>query len=156
MTARKLSILTAALLGLGMQGVASAVQSPNFYECSGRNVNLTLAVGSGVEMGIVAPENSLNLQIGKKNYTFRGTEVSSETTLIGDLWEVTLNMIPDLSTDYATVIIPEINLGDSPVTFKSQLVLTKVSTPFTGSPVEGVINASRYIDLSCSASMVYY
>lgn len=156
MNTRKLSILAAALLGLGAQGVANAVQSPNFYECSGRNVNLTLAVGSGAEVGIVAPENSLNLQIGKKNYTFRGPEVSSETTLIGDLWEVTLNMIPDLSTDYATVIIPEINLGDSPVTFKSQLVLTKVSTPFTRVPVEGVVNSSRYIDLSCSASLVYY
>jgi len=135
---------------------AQAVQTPNFYECSGKNVNLTLVVGSNSEVGIVAPTTSLNLSIGRKNYSFQGEEVTTESTLIGDLYEVTLNFIPDLKIEHASVLIPAISMGEAPVDFKSKLILTKVNTPFAPTAFEGVINPSRFIDIGCQASFVYF
>ncbi len=156
MSISKLSILSAGLLGLGLHVAAQAAQTPNFYECSGKNVSLTLAVGSKAEVGIMPAQTTLNLRVGKKNYVFQDKEIDTEPTLIGDLWEVTLNFIPDLHIDHASVVIPSISLGQSPVDFKSQLILTRVATPFSPQPYEGVVNASKYIDITCSASMVYY
>lgn len=155
MITRNLSIFTAALFSLGVQGTANA-QFPNYYECSGRNVQLTLTVGSGAEIGIVATETNMNLQIGKNNFVFRGEEVNTEETLIGDLWEVVLKAVPDQSTLYATLVTPEINLGDSPVQFATKLILTKAYTSITGEPPEGVVNPSKYKNLFCTASLLFF
>lgn len=149
-------LATAILLGLGLTNVAQATQEPNFYECTGKNASLILSIGSKAEIGISPAQTLLNLQVGQKNYTFQEQEIMTESTLIGDLWEVTLDHIPDQQIDHASVVIPSINLGESPVRFKSQLILTRLSTPFTGKPLEGVVNASKYIDLFCTASVVYY
>jgi hypothetical protein len=152
----KLSLLGAALFGLGLYSAVGAAQVPNFYECTGKNASVTLAVGSKAEIGILPPETTLNLQLGAKSYSFKEADITTETTVIGDLWEATLEHIPDLYIKRASVIIPTISLGQSPVSFKSQLVLTTVNTPFSPVPFEGVVNPSKYIDLRCTASMVYY
>lgn len=158
MNVRKLSVLGATLLGLGVHGVAGAAQAPNFYECVGKNVSLSLTVGSKAEIGFAPPQTTLNLQVGRKNHAFQEPDISTEPTLIGELWEVTLNFVPDVAIKHASVVIPEIVLVDSPtpVAFRSQLILTTVATPFIAKPFEGVVNSSKYIDLSCSASIVYY
>ena len=153
---RKLTILAATVFGLGAYSFAEAAQTPNFYECTGKNVNLNLAIGSKAEVGIVAPQTTLNIQIGRKNYSFQESEITSEPTLIGQLWEVTLKFIPDLYIDQATVVIPSVSLGAMPLIFKSQLILTRINTPFIATPFEGVVNPSKYIDISCTASMLYY
>lgn len=148
--------LAGALLSAGLATAANAAQQPNFYQCSGRGANLTLSVGSKAEVGVLPAATVLNLELGKKNYSFKEADITVESTLIGELWEVTLEHIPDLRIDHASVVIPQINLGDAPQHFVSQLILTRVATPFTGEPAKGVVNVSRYIDLSCSASVVYY
>ncbi len=148
--------LAGALLSAGLATAANAAQQPNFYQCSGRGANLTLSVGSKAEVGILPAATVLNLELGKKNYSFKEADITVESTLIGALWEVTLEHIPDLRIDHASVVIPQINLGDAPQHFVSQLILTRGATPFTGEPPNGVVKASRYIDLSCSASVVYY
>lgn len=150
------SSLCLATFALGAVGSVNADQSPNFYECSGKNVNLTLAVGSKAEVGILPAQTVLNLTIGRKNQVFHGEDISTEATLIGDLWEVTWNAIPDLQINYASVIIPTIALGDEPIGFKSKLILTQVATPFSPKPFVGVVNSSKYIDIACVASMLYY
>ncbi|NOU15353.1 MAG: hypothetical protein HOO92_15575 [Methylococcaceae bacterium] len=156
MNIKILTVLATTVFGFGAHAVSEAAQAPNFYDCSGKNVSLTLAIGSKAQVGIVAPHTVLNLQVGAKNYSFQEADITTESTLIGDLWEVTLNHIPDLYIDHASVVIPSVSLGNSPLNFKSQLVLTRVNTPFIPTPFEGVVNPSKYIDLSCSASMVYY
>lgn len=156
MNIRNLSLLGATLLGIGLNTVADAAQTPNFFDCTGKNVNLTLAVGSKAEVGIAPAQTTLNLKLGQKDYTFQEPNITTESTLIGELWEVTLDFIPDLHIDHASVVIPKISLGTSPIKFKSQLILTRVETPFIATPFEGIVNASRYIDISCTASIVYY
>ncbi len=156
MNIRNLSALGAALLGIGLNTVADAAQTPNFYDCTGKNVNLTLAVGSKAEVSIAPAQTTLNLKVGQKDYTFQETDISTESTLIGDLWEVTLDFMPDVEIDHASVVIPKISLGSSPIKFKSQLILTRVATPFIATPFEGIVNASKYIDILCTASTAYY
>jgi hypothetical protein len=156
MNVRTLSALTVAALGLAWTGIASAAQSPNHYECTGKNANLSLTVGSKAEVGIMPPQTTLNLALGKKSYVFTDTEIETEPTLIGELKEVTLEHIPDLHIKHASVVIPSISLGDGPVSFKSQLILTTVETPFSPVPFVGVVNPSRYVDLNCTASLLYF
>lgn len=156
MAVRTLSLLGAGLIGLGLNGAAGAAQMPNYYECSGRNASLTLTIGSDAEAGILPAATALNLQIGAKHYRFGQKAITTESTLIGDLWEVALEHIPDLYLKHASVIIPTIALDQEPVTFKSQLVLTTVNTPFAPQAFAGVVNPSRYIDLKCTASVVFF
>jgi hypothetical protein len=156
MNIKTLSLLATAIAGLSAGQFASAAQEPNYYECSGRNISLSLTIGTKAEVGILPPQTQLNLQIGQKNHTFNEADIATEATLIGDLWEVVLNAVPDLYVDHASVIIPSVSLGDSPLSFKSQLVLTRTASTFSPKPFEGIVNPSRYIDISCTASMLYY
>lgn len=148
-------IMVAALLSLGLADTVSASQQVNFYQCSGRGVNLTLSIGGNAEIGISPAATILTLELGKQRYSFEGRNITVESTLIGELWEVMLQQIPDSHIEQASVVIPEIRLGNEPLRFASQLILTRVETPLSGEPAQGVINASKYVDLSCTASMVY-
>lgn len=123
---------------------------------SGGGASLTLSVGSKAEVGILPATTALNLELGKKSYSFQEADITVESTLIGDLWEVTLGFIPDVSVDHASLVIPQINLGNAPYRFASKLILTHVRTPFTAEPPAGVVNASKYIDLNCTASVLFY
>ena len=156
MNLKHTSMVVVTLLWAGMVNAGETLQSPNFYQCSGRGANLTLSIGSKAEVGIMPAETVLSLMLDKQNYSFKEEDITLESTLIGELWEVTLKQVPDSHVKHASVIIPEINLGQQPLHFKSQLVLTKVVTPLAGKSVDGVVNASKYIDLSCDAMMVYY
>lgn len=156
MKTKHLTLLVATLIGIGAHTAAFAVQTPNYYECTGKNISLNLAIGSKAEVGILPPQTRMNLQIGKKNYSFQEQDITTESTLIGGLWEVTLKFIPDLYIDHASVLIPSIALNSAPISFKSQLILTRVNTPFIPTPYEGVVNTSKYIDIACTASMLFY
>lgn len=148
-------IITAALLSAGLTDAVSASQQANYYECSGRGVHLTLSIGAKVEIGIPPAATVLNLELGKQRYSFAEQDLTVESTLIGELWEVMLRQVPDSHLEQASVIIPEIHPSNGPLRFASQLVLTRIDTPLTGEPSNGIVNASNYVDLSCTASMVY-
>lgn len=149
-------LLTSTLI-LATSGIAQAAQTPNFYECTGNNAHATLMIGmSKAEVSIWPTQTTLSLDLGKKNYTFQEEEISREPTLIGELWEVTVNSVPDLYTTHATLVVPSITLDKAPAVFKSQLILTRVATSISGEPAPGVVNPSRYIPVKCSASVVYY
>ncbi|MDD5035686.1 MAG: hypothetical protein PHE55_13115 [Methylococcaceae bacterium] len=156
MNFRKLSILGAIALGIGFQTTVNAAQAPNYYNCTGKHVSVALTIGGKAEVGILPPKTMLNLQIGKKSYDFQEADITTEPTLIGDLKEVILEIRPDVNVKHASVVIPSISLGSTPVKFQSQLILTTVATPFINKAFEGVVNSSKYIDLACTASMVYY
>ena len=156
MNTKYFSLLSASLLGVALINPAVASQAPNFYECTGKNTHLTLTVGSQQEIGIVPAVTIMSVQIGPKKFSFKDEDIITESTLIGDLWEASAETVPDLYVKYLTVVIPEIKLNEVPVSFKSQLIMTKVLTPINPDGVDGVLNASSYIDLSCRAAFVYF
>lgn len=147
-------LLSTALI-FGVIDAAQALQ-PNFYECTGRHVHATLSVGGQADASITAPQTTLNLEMGKKSHLFNTADITREPSLIGELWEVTLKVVPDLYVEHATLIVPSISIADATIAFDSQLVLTRVNTPFIAQPPSGVVNSSRYIPVKCSASMVFY
>ncbi len=157
MTIKTHQLLGALFLGFGLSGTVSAAQTPNHYECSGHNASLTLNIGSdNGTIGILPTETKLDLQINTMSFSYGVTEITTESTLIGELWEVQLEQIPDLYVKYASLIIPTIALGQGHTRFNTKLVLTKVNTPFSPDTFQGVANPSRYINLRCTASMIYY
>ena len=156
MTVKNFLLLGSALIGLGLNSVVTAAQTPNYYECSGRNAHLILTIGSGGGIGIMPVETKLDLQLNNMSYSFTVDEITTESTLIGELWEVIVEQIPDLYVKHATAVIPTIALGQGPVKFSTKLVLTKTNTPFSPDTFEGVVNPSRYINLRCTASMLYF
>jgi hypothetical protein len=156
MTFKTYLLLGAGLIGLFSNSVLNAAQTPNYYECNGRNAHLTLTIGSGGGMGIMPVETKLDLQLNNMSYSFDANEITTESTLIGELWEVVVEQIPDLYVKDATVIIPTIALGQGPVNFSTKLVLTKTNTPFSPDTFEGVVNPSRYVHLRCTASLLYF
>ncbi|MEJ2621632.1 MAG: hypothetical protein P8163_15635 [Candidatus Thiodiazotropha sp.] len=157
MTVKNFLLLGTALIGFALNSVVNAADIPNYYECSGRNAHLTLTIGSNSgNVGIMPVETKLDLQLNNMSYSFTADEITTESTLIGELWEVMVEQIPDLYIKDATVIIPTIALEQGPVNFRTKLLLTKTNTPFSPDTLEGVVNPSRYVNLRCRASMLYF
>lgn len=128
----------------------------NFYECKGAQVNLTYSTSG------FASSTYVNLTMGKKNYVADKDTLETQNTVMGNVNTLTLKFIPDLEIKKASFIIPDINLETdlgtgqlSSAKFRSQLILTTIATPFIGGPYVGVVNKSKYIDLLCTASVVY-
>jgi hypothetical protein len=156
LTKKTLLTITGTLLVLNLMTAHAVEVAPNFYVCKGQDVALTFSLG-----GFVSTPH-VNLQLGKtKKRTYNADETGIETQTIpmGDLKTITLKYQPDVRIDKASFVIPTINLDDArgmvEARFKSSLILTAISTPFTHIPPLGVINPSRYIDLNCTASIVY-
>jgi len=156
MKSNQLPLLTAVLLFAAIE-TAQGAQTPNSYDCVGKNIHATLNIGtSKAEVSILPTQTSLSLQIGKKSYSFSEAELTKESTLIGDLWEAPLNFVTDVYINHASLLIPSVLVDNAPVEFESRLILTHVSTPFVATPPAGVVNTSRFIPVKCSASMLYY
>lgn len=145
-----------ALLTLVLPWTAGAAPSPNYYECQSRNASVNLTVGGSGEVGIAPAATLLQIRIGKESFSFGDRDILTEQTSIGALWSATLEQVPDLYVKHAAVIIPEIALGSKPVSFDSQLILTTTQTPLFPDAFEGPVQSSRYLDLSCSASLLYF
>ena len=155
MKLKTLSLFGAGLIGAGLINLANAVQTPNYYECAGRGAYLTLTIGTG-GLGIAPVETKLDLMLHDMNYSFDRESITTESTVIGELWEVALEQIPDLYTKTATVVIPRIALDMDAVMFRTKLILTRTNTPLSPDTLEGVVNPSRYMNLNCTASLLYY
>jgi hypothetical protein len=150
------SLLTIPLIFAAID-IAHAAQTPNSYDCVGKNVHATLNIGTSKSGASILPtQTTLNLELGKKSYSYSDADITQESTLIGDLWEVTVKIAPDVYVDHATLVVPPVLVDTASLQFDSRLILTHVSTPFIAIPAPGVINSSRYIPVKCSASMLYY
>ncbi len=155
MLTKKMFINMAGLL-LAFGSTQALSDTPNFFECKGHDVSLTFSTPG------IASSTHINLNLGKKNYTAGKRDIETQATTMGDVKTMTLKFVPDVEIKKASFIIPAINLGENlageyigQATFKSQLALTTIATPFIATPYIGVINKSRYIDLTCTASLVF-
>jgi hypothetical protein len=170
---KKLSVVAAALLygigigqayardgGHGADPVQSVTTVPNWYDCLGHNdTHLVVRIGSNAEVSITIPgPTTMELDWRGQHYYSEGDALTSEASVMGEVMAMPIEFIPDVSITKASVIIPEIHFGQniSQAKFKSQLVITTVATPFIATPFEGVVNPSKYFDLNCVASTVYY
>ncbi|MEQ1559376.1 MAG: hypothetical protein ABL933_10635 [Methyloglobulus sp.] len=135
-------------------------ESPKSYSCTGNNVNLSYFPNGGPP-ATTSGATYLTLTIGKNTYRAGKANIQTSKSVFGTIKSITTKFLPDVAIYKSSFILPEINLGASPfpgphidqLNFKSQLVMTTIATPFTLPPFVGVVNASRYINLNCTASV---
>lgn len=162
----KLLALSAALLAFGGSaqaiGVKGKSHAPNTYKCTGDNVKLSYLVKPTASV-----QSRLDLAVDGKAYSATNSttlaEIDSLATPLGYLVSIATEILPDAFVDKASVIIPDITLGTngmgvttSTVEFASQLILTKVNTPFTVPPYIGPIEENSFLNLECKATFVPY
>ncbi|MDD5273059.1 MAG: hypothetical protein PHU14_10105 [Methylovulum sp.] len=155
MSVKKMSIGLVGLL-LGLAGAQAHADAPNYYQCKGDNIAITFYDHSGLNNTTL-----LNVKLGNSKYSADGTNIESKATVIGTVKSLTVKILPDVEVKKASFIIPTINLGQNfnsefvrDVSFKSQLAITTIATPFISTPYIGVVNSSQYFDLNCKASLV--
>lgn len=153
--------IVAAILGVFSTLAFSQAYAdlPNLYTCKGTNVAFsyrTYAIGPETIDTVF-----LTLDLWNKHFTAGKANIESKKTVIGTILTTTVQFMPDVFIKKASVILPAINLGQNfqgdfitKASFKSQLVLTTIATPFIPTPYIGVINKSNYIELNCTASLV--
>lgn len=148
------SIIASLLLGLNSIAtqavpILTAPTLANYYHCLGKNTNLVLRTSTPAD-------TTLTLTLNTIVHKAKGTDIETESTVFGDLKEITIGFKPDISITKASVIIPIVVLGPNllQTKFKSQLVVTNVMQSMIATPVEGINNASTYIDLVCKASVL--
>jgi hypothetical protein len=170
---KKLSVVAASLLysismgqayardgGHGNNPANTVTVAPNWYDCrGGHNTHLVVRIGSNAEASITIPgPTTMELDWRGENYYSEGEGITSDATAMGAVMSMPMDFTPDVSITKASVIVPEIYFGQNikEARFRSQLVITTIATPLTATPVEGVVNPSKYYDLNCVASMVNY
>ncbi|MBT9096830.1 hypothetical protein KFZ76_03775 [Methylovulum psychrotolerans] len=156
MSVKTMSATMATLL-LALSGAQAQADTPNYYECKGDNISVSFYDKS---YGIGSSQ--LNFAFGNKKYTADGKGIESKATTLGTVTSTTIKFMPDVEIKKASFIIPTINLGVnslgevvSEAKFTSQLAITTIATPFIGGPYIGVVNSSKYFDLTCKASLIF-
>lgn len=164
----KLLVLSAAMLAFC--GAAQAIDiikpnksyPPNTYKCTGDNVKLTYSVKPS---GVV--QSHLDLWLDGKSYKAVNnttlSEIDSLATPLGYLVSINTAILPDAFVEKASLIIPDINLGTnalgvttSSIEFDSQLILTKINTPFIVPPYIGPVHVNTFLNLECKATFVHH
>jgi len=157
MSVKKMPVaIVGLLLGLGL--AQAHAEAPNYYECHGKDISLKF-----YDHSYVNGTTLFNLNLDKKSYSVNDdANIETQATVMGDVKSITTKILPDVSVKKASFIIPTINLGVnvagdliSNVNFKSKLIVTTIATPFISNVYIGVVNTSKYYDLSCKASLVF-
>ncbi len=144
---KKLSILFA---GFAMAANAATV-TPNLYDCKGQGVKVSFSTSS------FEGKPHFNITQNGQTHNFRGEELRATKSVLGTLVTVNLGYTPDLKTDSASLVVPNINLEGNELDFGSMLILTTTRTSIAGPAlVRGVINPSSYIPVSCKARHVFF
>lgn len=78
-------------------------------------------------------EPQLTYRDSTRSLSFRGDDIAVTPSPLGSLVTVVLEVVPDLHTLTATVVLPDINLGDrQTVPFKTVVILTANLTSIGG------------------------
>ncbi|MFZ2724660.1 MAG: hypothetical protein WAX77_00225 [Methylococcaceae bacterium] len=152
MLVRKTAVSMASLLlGFNLQFVQAAPildapVPPDHYHCQGKGADVLLYTDA-------LATTTLKLKLNGVVHQVQNDGITTESSLLGDIKEITIGFRPDVSITYASVIIPSILLGaDVPqISFKTQLAVTTVIHSMIMSAPQGISNNSSYIDLICKA-----
>jgi hypothetical protein len=152
----KIAFLSLSLL---FTSSAMAAQLPNLYVCEGKDLKIVYTTsgmtGHGtLQVDLNRPQSPIHLHVD-------AAELTKQNTVIGDILSAYVGAIPDLSTTYASIVLPRIHLAgvstDNAVEFHTQLVVTTKKTSFGGPElVTGLVDDSFVAGMKCSASFVHF
>jgi len=154
----KLSLILVMLVA--SQGALASIK-PNLYKCKGGDLEILYST-SGFDGR--ARFSVMNANDGPTNpgISASGESIKSQKTIVGTLVYAMASAIPDYKTVYGTLVIPKINLsqnraGASSVEFKTTYFETTKKTSIAGPDfVNGLVEDSKTIEVTCTASSVYY
>lgn len=119
--------------------LGGAAIAPNYYELQD-----TLG-GVHITLDKHLPTPSLTYQANGKTRTFKGGDLTVESTAIGTLVTVTTKFMPDVDYVNLSILIPDMMIpsGSSSLAFASMAVVTDHRAPFTAPPVTGVVEVYK-------------
>ncbi len=126
-------------------------QEPNVFELKGMGIELTYSTTS------LSGHPQLTYKDMKSTLTYRGEEIRQLDSEIGQEVTVTLEQIPDLSTETLTLILPAINVEGTGTNFQTHAIITTHRTSIGGPDlVEGVLQSYRMKKLRGKARTVIF
>jgi hypothetical protein len=130
-----------------------AVPKVNFLTFTGKN-DTQIVYSTSSTTG----EPQFTYRDHTRDLSFRGDDISVTSSPLGTLVTVVLELIPDLHTFTATLVLPDINLGDRQVVwFTTVVILTKNLTSFGGPQlVTGPLQTYQVVKLGGVAQHVEF
>ena len=118
-------------------------------------VTLNLDAGGPIILGVPRQAPILQYEGPEGTLTFSGDQVVTQSTALGTLYTVTLNIVPDLRTlSFTLVLPPVINKTNSPQPFKTIAVKWERHTTLVGPPPTGAELSYSVIKMHGTAERV--
>lgn len=132
--------------------MATNNEKPNLYELKGAGVTISYTPAG---LGGVA---QLNFKDKEQDLVFRKDDIRREETAIGALVTVGLKFVPDLESEFVSVLIPTTNLPNGEDTaIATVAVYTKEAGSFVGPAlVRGQEQTYRTVALKGKARLVEF
>lgn len=146
------------LLGQGFASTAlaqaaapEAATQPNLYKVTGQDVHIVYSTTS------LSGESRLYYRDKRLSLRFAGDEIRVLATEIGQQITVTLEVVPDSKSVTLTLLIPDINLKNDPIKFKTSAIFTTHHDSIGGPRlVSGQLQSYTTSKLSGEASYVAF
>ena len=125
----------------------------NFFTFTGKdNTQIVYSTSS------ITGEPQFTYRDRTRNRSFRGDDIAVTASPLGTLVTVGLEATPDLSSLTATLVLPDINLGDRQVIRFSTVVILTTNLTSIGGPalVTGPLQTYQVIELSGVAQHVKF
>lgn len=116
------------------------------------HVTLSLVEGGPVRVNS-SPGPALQYQGAEGTLSFSGEQVVTETTALGQMFTVTLNIVPDLRTLKFSLILPSVTnkAGSRKQSFQTIAVKAQVHTTLTGTLPPGANTSYEVIKMHGTA-----
>lgn len=125
----------------------------NQYHCIGKNIEVNYSASS------LTGEPLLNITLKSGQFSAKGDSITVQATVLGNLVSMVKSATPDLSTDYLTVLLPDVNVTTlgAETKFNSSLFITHSRTSIGGPTlVMGAIERNNTRSLACTATAVVF
>ena len=120
------------------------------------HVTLNLQTHGPLVKGSVAKAPTLEYRGVEGTFTFSGEQVTVETSELGKMYTVTLNIVPDLRTLLFTLVLPPVvhKSGEAKQAFDTIAIKSERHTSLTGTPNPGAATTYTCLKMHGTAAKV--
>ena len=120
------------------------------------HVTLNLQIHGPLVKGSVAKAPTLEYRGVEGTFTFSGEQVTVETSELGKMYTVTLNIVPDLRTLLFTLVLPPVvhKSGEAKQAFDTIAIKSERHTSLTGTPNPGAATTYTCLKMHGTAAKV--
>jgi hypothetical protein len=141
-------------LGLLLFSATCFATTPaNLYECTGNGVKVSYTKTS------LAGPPRISFTIGGQTFSGNGAGLTDEPTVMGHLLTIIKAAVPDLQTDFLTLLAPDVNLSGfgASTQFSTRVFATRSRTSIGGPQlVLGPIQTNTSVAVICKATAAVF